>query len=225
MTTLSFWPTLFSLELVITLFFNFAWLSVDLVLKPSSHLLLNCLRYRFLSLERSLLKFSDLPQVAHCSLDPLHTTVALLLTSWVPGAPQFCFLVFLMQFPAASWERVHEIKLFRLQSATCWGVTFWIRIHLLSEPKAQLCWVLVVKKSGANMIYDSWSFGQNLSVFCLSGNTQALLCSVSPWSWVSFHSLSGHSMCPFNLNHVLQFGENIVPFLWYLFSCFIFSLF
>lgn len=58
-----------------------------------------------------------------------------------------------------------------LQSATCWGITFWIRIHLLSEPKTPLCWVLVVKKSGANMIYDSWTFGQNLSVFCLSGNS------------------------------------------------------
>lgn len=187
MTTQSFWPTLFLLKWTATLFLNFAWLSIRLLLKPSSRLFRNCLRFSFISLEmkRSLfirkissdsLTCLQRPTApwAHCVAVPpdlLHPTVAILLTYLAPGAPHLfpCFPN--AKLPAASWERVHEIQLFRLQSATCWGITFWIRIHLLSGPKTPLCWVLVVKRSGANMIYDSRTFGQNLFVFCLSGNS------------------------------------------------------
>lgn len=76
--------------------------------------------------------------------------------------------------------------------ATCLGITFWIGIHFPSELKTRLHWVLVVEKSGAKVVYDSWSFECNPFVFLWKLLGSSLFhCHHGPWS-IFIHCLSTH---------------------------------
>lgn len=183
---------------------------MDLLRKSSPNLLPNCLRFHFMSLERSLVQVSGLcpgPTVRPCPGSPSTPTLAALFSRMVPRLSRFFFLGWLPCFPnvtlpVASWEGVCDIKSSRLSLSAGLSRALWTGIYFPAERETPLRWVLGAGKSGANMMCDPWSFVWILFVFLCLKIPRLLSVPVSPWSWVYFPSVSGHSMHPFDLNHI-----------------------